>query len=270
VGFDELRRAMRLARDVADLPEGSEAQRLHALGGLAGLLGAQVALWLEVRGLAQGRPTLVRALDLGWSGEAERRTFHRYLDAEQHVSLDPTLPRMSRVLGPGHSALTRGDVLGDGEWYRSHHVQELRRAGGVDAFAFAVHVADPDTAWVVSLHRPWGDRAFDAREAALLGAAWEELPMLHGPPSHEASTAALAALPLRLRQTLDGLARGLAEKELADELGLSLHTVHDYVKALHRRLRVRSRGELLALWLRADGASVGASGRAPAAWSRPV
>jgi DNA-binding NarL/FixJ family response regulator len=56
-------------------------------------------------------------------------------------------------------------------------------------------------------------------------------------------------LPPRLREVLAGLARGLSEKQVAAELGLSPHTVHDHVKALHRRLRVQSRGELLALAL---------------------
>ncbi|HTO96771.1 MAG TPA: LuxR C-terminal-related transcriptional regulator, partial [Myxococcales bacterium] len=40
--------------------------------------------------------------------------------------------------------------------------------------------------------------------------------------------------------------RGRSEKQVAAQLGLSLHTVHDYVKGLHRRLGVQSRGELLA------------------------
>ena len=43
---------------------------------------------------------------------------------------------------------------------------------------------------------------------------------------------------------------GLSEKETAARLDLSGHTVHQYVKALYRRYRVRSRSELLALWIR--------------------
>jgi LuxR family transcriptional regulator, maltose regulon positive regulatory protein len=53
-------------------------------------------------------------------------------------------------------------------------------------------------------------------------------------------------LSRRLRQTLDGLMRGMSEKELASELALSPHTLHGYVKTLYRRLGVSSRGELHA------------------------
>ena len=62
--------------------------------------------------------------------------------------------------------------------------------------------------------------------------------------------ALLAELPPRLREVLLGLTRGLGEKQLAAELKLSPHTVHDHVKALYRRLHVGSRGELLSLCLR--------------------
>ena len=54
----------------------------------------------------------------------------------------------------------------------------------------------------------------------------------------------------RHQQTLDLLLAGDAEKQIASKLGLSRHTVHDYVKAVYRRFGVNSRGELLALWVR--------------------
>ncbi len=53
-------------------------------------------------------------------------------------------------------------------------------------------------------------------------------------------------LPRRLQQTLTLFQAGFGEKEVADRLGISPRTVHDYSKALHRRLKARSRAELLA------------------------
>ena len=54
--------------------------------------------------------------------------------------------------------------------------------------------------------------------------------------------------PLAKRQaeTLRALLRGSSEKEAAIQLGLSIHTIHVYVKLLYRRYRVNSRSELLA------------------------
>jgi len=64
----------------------------------------------------------------------------------------------------------------------------------------------------------------------------------------------LGTVPLspRLREVLDLLLQGRSEKEVANELELSRHTVHDYVKELHYRFGVSSRSELLALWIRRE------------------
>jgi len=55
-----------------------------------------------------------------------------------------------------------------------------------------------------------------------------------------------AALTPRLRQTLDCLRTGLSEKEVALTLGLSKNTVHNYVRALHKRFNASNRVELIA------------------------
>ena len=53
-------------------------------------------------------------------------------------------------------------------------------------------------------------------------------------------------LSSRMRQTLECLLAGDSEKEAAAKLQLSRHTVHIYVKNLHKHYQVSSRGELLA------------------------
>ncbi|HEV2296121.1 MAG TPA: helix-turn-helix transcriptional regulator [Tepidisphaeraceae bacterium] len=53
----------------------------------------------------------------------------------------------------------------------------------------------------------------------------------------------------RLRQVLECLLRGDGAKQAAARLGLSIHTVNDYVKDLYRRFGVSSRSELLALFV---------------------
>jgi DNA-binding CsgD family transcriptional regulator len=73
------------------------------------------------------------------------------------------------------------------------------------------------------------------------------------PTEAKTDRAALDAetLPPRHRQTLERLLAGDSEKQIAARLGISPHTVHQYVKALHKRFGVSSRGELLAKWVRA-------------------
>jgi DNA-binding NarL/FixJ family response regulator len=59
----------------------------------------------------------------------------------------------------------------------------------------------------------------------------------------------LPKLPRRLEQVLRLLMQGCSEKQIARSLSVSAHTVHDYVKDLHKRLGVTSRGELLHRFL---------------------
>lgn len=50
----------------------------------------------------------------------------------------------------------------------------------------------------------------------------------------------------REQMVLEQLILGKSVKQIADDLGRSPHTVHDHVKALHRKLNASSRGELVA------------------------
>jgi DNA-binding CsgD family transcriptional regulator len=54
------------------------------------------------------------------------------------------------------------------------------------------------------------------------------------------------SLSSREQDVLEHLLAGRSNKEISAALSISAHTVHDYVKSLHRKLGVRSRGELLS------------------------
>jgi DNA-binding CsgD family transcriptional regulator len=235
----DLRAVLRIVNDARDLPRGSRDQLEHVLRGLAGLIGAQIGIWGEID--AGGR--LYPAFEFGWSGSAERAVFVDYARGLTSLPEDPSVPAFLRCAANPVIAVTRQDLVADREWYRSAHVQELRRAARVDACIYAGWPGGKRFG-MFSLHRAWGEPPFGDRERALVGAVCAECTFLRKPTK-------VASLPPRLRQVLSLLARGRSEKQVAADLDLSLHTVHDHVKALHRRLGVQSRGELLAVALRA-------------------
>ena len=240
---------LRLTHELRDLPRGSLAQRQHAIEGLCALVGAKVGMWLNLTLTGDGHILIGSPIDLGWGTEGERRAFVSYLGAQPR-SLDPSLPPLERLIRNQVATASRHGVLPDRAWYGSDHVQEFRRPGGVDDFIYSGRL-QPDGVHVdgLSLHRPWGERPFSPREIGLVDAFQRESAWIVERPS-PVPAALLAELPPRLREVLLGLTRGLGEKQLAAELKLSPHTVHDHVKALYRRLHVGSRGELLSLCLR--------------------
>jgi DNA-binding CsgD family transcriptional regulator len=245
VRFDEFQKALQLGLELRELPQGSEVQKRHALQGMAALVGAQVTIWANVDGVSAGGGVIRPAIDLGWSCEAERNAFLSYVDRDQWTAIDPSMPSLARAVSGPMCTFTREQLVDDRAWYRSDHVQGLRRAGRVDSFIYTVHARTSDEIAAFSLHRAWGERQFSERERRLVDLFHRACAFLHDPP-FELSPAVARELTPRLRETLLGLARGLSEKQVAAELRLSPHTVHDYVKALHRQFGVQSRGELLA------------------------
>ncbi len=54
----------------------------------------------------------------------------------------------------------------------------------------------------------------------------------------------------RERSVLDGLAEGLAYKQIADQLGVSIHTVRNYIRRIYEKLHVCTRTEAVAKFMR--------------------
>ena len=80
-------------------------------------------------------------------------------------------------------------------------------------------------------------------------------------PDREEVTSRLEGLQPRLRKVLDRMLVGESEKEAANSLHLSIHTIHDYVQELYLVFGVDSRAELMACFI---SSPEGRSGAAPA------
>src|SRR5207302_1480211 len=128
----DLRAALRLTNEARELPRGSRAQREQVLRGLAALTSAQVGVWGEID--AAGR--LFPVFDFGWSGDAERAVFAEYARGLPELPPDPAVPVLMRCTQGPVVAATRQELIADRAWYRSAHVQELRRAARVDSFLY--------------------------------------------------------------------------------------------------------------------------------------
>jgi DNA-binding NarL/FixJ family response regulator len=58
-----------------------------------------------------------------------------------------------------------------------------------------------------------------------------------------------AELSPREREVLNGLAEGQAYKQIADRLGVSIHTVRNYIRRIYEKLHVQTRTEAVAKFL---------------------
>jgi hypothetical protein len=235
-----------LDREIRELSSDPGRWRAHLVCRLRSMLQAELVISSEVhvrvilgQGAAAGGK--MRIVDVGWgcSGEDDHvwsihtesdalpEEFMLSLLANQPASLDPAAP----VLVKPTVALRGGKSFVLSQYTLPHR-------GTVDQ---------------LGLHKKAGQPAFTPQQHRLirlfhveLGRLWRKDALVKaGDPGSE--------LPPRLSQTLAALQAGCSEKEVSIRLGISQHTVHNYVKALHQRLGVTSRGELLSKVPQADG-----------------
>lgn len=192
-------------------------------------------------------PTILEATERGHLNPAQRRAVEEYfarLDAEP----DPAHVEAVRRLNGKPLVVRRQDLIDDRAWYASAHVRNCRRRSGVDACIYTVTPhGGPHEYFGFSLHRAWGRPQFTTVERDAVAALQASLAWLFRSAAAESERAqVLHGLQARLRKTLSHLLDGASEKQAARGLGLSHHSVHHYVKQLHKAFGVSSRGELMA------------------------
>ena len=241
----DLDSAMRLVAELGEFAPGSSAQRRHFLSRVAALVGAPVSIWLELCAVPPDGVMITRADDQGWSDDSGRASLCEYLAAQAEVE-DPTIAPMQAALHFGEAvARGRRELVADNVWYRSMHFQKYRRTAGLDDCIYSTFFGGTGFQ-TFSLHRPLNEKPFTDADRALVGAIHNGCVRL----LDDTELRIVESLSPRLRQTMQGLMRGLSDKEVASELDLSPHTLHGYKKTLYRRLGVSSRLELATRFAR--------------------
>jgi DNA-binding CsgD family transcriptional regulator len=235
VSYEHARRAVRIVKELGEV-EATERPR-HLVESLMGLLGACAgAVVLDRRFRAGVKGGIEAAVRVGFD-EDRPQPFSGDL---RDRAVNPCLAKMMEgTHDPGHVASGRDDELGARAWQRSVYFNEYARPAGHGRFMCSSVVLGPSHVREgLSLVRPLGDRPFTEDDSQVLRLIQLEAPRVFA--------AAPMRLAPRLRQTLALVLSGAQDKEIAQRLGLSVHTVHDYVKALRRVFGVSTRGMLVA------------------------
>jgi DNA-binding CsgD family transcriptional regulator len=138
-----------------------------------------------------------------------------------------------RVVGAGLDELGIGAELEDADLASYRHVDHLLALAAQDP-RFSTVIRASDGAWLSAQ----GTELGDGRVAIMLSAAT--------PSDLFGARVAGAGLSEREVEVTRLLCRGLSDGEIAEQLVLSPHTVHDHVRAVRRKLGVRSRAAVAA------------------------
>jgi DNA-binding CsgD family transcriptional regulator len=249
--LSDVRQAYRLTHECRDLGHDPAAWTRHAVEQVTRLIGAQIGVMAEPRIGASGEllgTTLLH--DHGWSSSRQRAFWYQHYIVEREYARGLTFQRFTALSSPLLTR-TREQLVDDATWYHSAEFQEMQRQwDGDDLLVSTRRWDNPPHIFGLSFTRPVGDRKYGGRERRLVHLFMDELSRHLGKSLALAYEDLFTALGPRLRQTLACLLEGDSEKQAAARLGLSRHTVHEYVTALYRRFDVQSRGELMALFLK--------------------
>ncbi len=241
---DDVRSMVKLLGDIAGMGDSIETKRRALVEGLARLIDADAWYWaIADKGTPDGQPTFSVYLKQGF-GEAQ---LSHYLRALEHPGIkglvapfiaeperhDQHITRLYQQLAPQGDVPRSDDAMG---WREADSGQFIFSAGaaasgqthGICIFRFA--------------DRPlFTDRDSKNTHFLLSQVSW-----LHDSPWTEPPAEQIVRLSPRLQTVLGLLLQGHARKTIADQLGISPHTLGEYIKTIYSRFGVGSQACLIS------------------------
>jgi DNA-binding CsgD family transcriptional regulator len=141
------------------------------------------------------------------------------------------------------------DLVGP-EWFESLYYRVYYQGSGHEDAIWAAFPVNKDIESWFGIFRgpdqpPFTEAERDEIAYALRGLKWlhRQLMLSHG------LLVAKHPLTPAERRVLSLLLTGLSEKLIADQLGRSYHTTHQWITSIYRKFGVNNRAALMALWL---------------------
>lgn len=241
-----LQQATSLERTCANLAE----RRQEFIQTLAGAVDGKAAFWGWGRGRAfDSNVTPVAALHFGFEPDAWPRFALAALSDEVVVNFNQPVTRL--LDQAGHVCVTRAAVWSDESWYSAGVFQDTIRTLGLDQFLVCVRYFSADSWSHMTVFRAAGQPDFSERDRHLIEVALTSTEWMSPRAVETLPPEAFVGLTHRQRTVMLLLLEGLARKEIAVRLQITLHTVNDHVKALYDRFSVTSATELAARFLQA-------------------
>jgi DNA-binding CsgD family transcriptional regulator len=224
----DVRAIFRLVSDVRELGADPGKWRPHMIKELVRIMEAELVVSSEIHCRATKTEGMIEITDLGWGCDTDGNVWQIHTQretADAEAMWLSVLPSKTEQI----PLQPKRSIYGGRNFILSQIA--LPHLGTVDQ---------------LGLHHAWGNKPFGESAHKLIRILHSELGRLWKRDAIRRAQDPNSDLPPRLHQTLEALANGASEKEVSIQLGISRHTVHNYVKALHERLGVSSRGELLA------------------------
>lgn len=245
----DVRRIVRLLADSTVL-NGSLSDKRHTLvKGLADLIEADAWIWGISQHSEGGQQPEYTCIVRGGFTDQQ---FARAIEANEHPDMRTLCAPLFKEFAenPRHLTRLRHQITPD-DAYEATDVAAIWRQAGVGPVILSFYPLEHGGASAIALYRAHDKPAFGPRESRIAHVILSEVPWLHF-DIPDIDTPAYRMAP-RLRQVLNLLIQGQSRKEIASELGISIHTVGGYCKELYEKFGVHSQTELVRRFAHGDG-----------------
>lgn len=267
IGIEKLIPLQELWAEVSRFPVWDTTAALRCfLSGVCKILDAKEATWMVTRKQAKlpreissdHYQTIFEAMG-GWSpmtaeylnsGKEFKRVADRWLMYARKDGIDPMGKMIMKDAGKHPRACIRQDVSTDQEWAEHWMSRKFLEFYGVGERLIAALPLSEICESFMIIDRPLNEEPYLPEDRDFMKFAIASVPGLQKRLCLERGLlGSSSALSNRETDTYRLLLTDLSESEIAEKLGLSIHTVHDYARQLYRKFKVKGRVGLMAMVL---------------------
>ncbi len=241
---------VRLVAEVAALQTDHTAAKRYLMNGMREMIGADSWVW-ALGYLHPDRPPVYASyLHEGF----DELRFALYLQAVEHPDMKILMGPFTRELmtHPSQLTRTRQQMEPAGADVSAAAAQSFWLAADIAPIILSARRLNGECVSIIALYRRTADPPFDERERKIAHILLSEVPWLHAAGWPEDFGVKTPMLSRTRRLILNLMLEGLSRKMVAKQLGLSIHTVSDYVKDIYRNFGVQSHAELMRRFTKGD------------------
>jgi DNA-binding CsgD family transcriptional regulator len=245
---EDARSMVRLVAEVAALRTDHATAKRYLMNGLKEMVGADCWIWTLGYLHPEKPPAYLCFLHDGFGEER----FARFLQASEHPDMMAlTAPFAREVLEGRHVTRLRQQIDRENRFPSSDVYPTWLEADVAPLMLSAVPLNDQCVSFI-GIYRRADQPLFNERERQIAHILLTEVPWLHAEGWPEDFGRLAPSLSRKRRLVLNQLLEGDSRKIVAAKLGLSIHTVSDYIKDIYRTFGVRSHAELMRRFRHGD------------------
>jgi len=246
----DVRGIVRLLGEVIAVPGGINEKRRQLMEGLCGLVEATSWVWCMAESDPDKPPSCLGFVHGGFDDDR----FARYLKAMNHPAMEEVVRPSSLELLEKGTHLTRTLRQLDPEFlFEKSTAAQFWEKADIGALMTSTRPMEGGGISGIGVYRALGEPQFTVREARIAHIVLSEVPWLHFSSFPDHQSREITALYPRQRTVLNLLCEGWSRKKIAEHLGVSINTVHGYVKAVFKHFQAHSQAELIARFTQGDG-----------------